>query len=141
MSAIFAASWLDFRDDRTALEFPHIDPRLRGVLLSLAMESQGRGWHKPLVTSLYRTEAEERAAGAKSRTHKDCRAADLSLRPYVDGGVAPDDVVRWVNEAFGTLPQVTALRHDVGGGDHIHIQVVPRLLARSKWLRPPSMRG
>ena len=42
---------------------------------------------------------------------------------------------------FGTLPQVTALRHDVGGGDHIHIQVVPRLLVRSKWLRPPSMRG
>lgn len=127
MSGLLAVGSIDFARDELLAEFDTaIDPRLRGVLLALGYESNRRHWPRPVVTSLMRTEDEQRRLNPRlpDGPHTDGRGADLRVTIYTtDCAVA---VVAWLNAAFGDAPQRTAIRHDVGAGDHIHVQVPRR---------------
>lgn len=106
---------------------------LVATLEVLSMEIAGV---EPLMTSLWRSESEQReivaaanearaAAGAapvgfRRSVHEFWRGADFSVRPYV--GSQADEIVRRMNKIFdyGGSRSV-ALRH-TGTADHIHVQ-------------------
>lgn len=123
-----------FRTLRLAQEVPERHRLLVDLMHDFDLEAEKVGWGKIIVTSMWRTRAENKAAGATTLIHcaKPIRAADIRIRD-----VAPEIVemvgnalcARWeydrkqprLNVAFWKLH---------GTGPHMHLQVHPNTRRR-----------
>lgn len=118
-----------------AAELEQCDSRLLAVLLAAAGFLCQRG-KTMRVTCLIRTPARQAEIHARAMElghkepvrspHEDGRAADISIRGLGEKNIA--ELVAYINRRFpyqGNSRYKTALRHDVGQGDHIHFQVAP----------------
>lgn len=108
-------------EERLKSEFWLIDPRLRQILCDMEVLA----WPEPMtITSIIRSEAENKAAGASSDIHVFRRAADVRLF----SPETTENVVRTISQMYVYDPKrpnfKTAFVHKVpGGAEHIHVQV------------------
>jgi hypothetical protein len=118
---------LQFKTERIKTEFPTIDNRLRVILFALS-EFVDYTFNKTIMlTELWRTKAEQLAIypdkPQMTSVHQEGRGADIR----VIGWFTDDEcnkILKFLNATFEYNNQYqTALRHNVGQGDHIHIQV------------------
>jgi len=124
-----------FRSSVTTADLPRIDSRIKALIFEAAAYLARQNC--PLtITCLLRDRAVQESIyrkavsiGAKEPVrspHEDGRAVDISIRGLSDEIVS--GLVDHLNTAFpyeGNPKFKTALRHDVGQGDHVHIQVAP----------------
>ncbi len=141
---------ISFKDDKTASEFPKLDLRIRGIVADAAYFLGSRGF-PCLVTCLWRDPKEQEAIRAKAKElgapepvrspHEFWRAADLSIHGISDSVIS--DLVAYLNEKYPYDPSTssgqagrykTALRHDVGFGDHLHLQVSWQVPKDFQWV-------
>lgn len=120
------------KDERVLSELPRVDPRVRAILLDAACFLAARGYEF-VVTCLLRTREEQRVIferalrlGRKEpgrSPHEFGRAADIRTHGIPNDTIA--QLVDYLNRKYPyDTPKIQcAIRHDVGGGDHIHIQV------------------
>ena len=120
------------KDERIVSELPKVDPRVRAILLDAACFLAARGFSL-LVTCLLRTRDEQRAIferavqlGLKEperSPHEFGRAADIRTMGIPDEVIA--ELVAYINLKYPyDTPKIQcAIRHNVGGGDHLLIQV------------------
>lgn len=112
-----------------------IDSRIKALIFEAAV------WLARLnlsltITCLLRDRATQEAIFQKARSigarepirspHEDGRAVDISIKGFSEEIIT--GLVDHLNETFpyeGNRLYKTAIRHDVGQGDHIHIQVAP----------------
>ncbi len=126
---------INFKSAGLAADLPRIDSRIKALIFEAAAYL-ARGNLSLTITCLLRDRAVQEAIyrkatalGAKEPVrspHEDGRAVDLSIRGLSDEVIA--GLVEHLNETFpyqGNPRLRTAIRHDVGQGDHIHIQVAP----------------
>ena len=92
---------------------------LKIAIVMIAIWLKGRFGIDLLITSVLREDSE---------THSQGRAIDVRVRDWPEG--AAGEAEEWINEHFVTGvvkrdggPMKVAVRHDVGRGDHIHLQV------------------
>ncbi len=133
-----------FKDKKTAEEFPKVDLRIKGILADTAFFLGTRGY-PCLVTCLWR--APERQVEIRKKAeklgqkepvkspHEFWRAADLSIKGIPHEIVS--ELISYLNEKYpydeGSRYK-TALRHDVGFGDHVHIQVPWQVPQGFRWV-------
>ncbi|MCB0221349.1 MAG: hypothetical protein KDH09_16755, partial [Chrysiogenetes bacterium] len=126
------------KDERIVSELPKVDPRVRAILLDAACFLAARGFAL-LVTCLLRTREEQRTIferavqlGLKEperSPHEFGRAADIRTHGIPEKVIA--ELVTYINHKYpydpstgsGQAHRKCAIRHNVGGGDHLHIQV------------------
>ncbi len=135
---------ISFRDDKIASEFPKLDLRVRGIVADAAWFLGSRGY-PCVITCLWRTPQKQAAVRARAKElgavepvrspHEFGRAADLSIHGIPDSVIS--DLVAYLN---GKYPYddagrfKTALRHDVGFGDHVHLQVSWQVPKDFRWV-------
>lgn len=118
-----------YRDSRLLREATKRHPILIAVMHDLDLVAEMLGWKKVVVTSIYRTLGENRAAKAKTLIH--CmtphRAADVRIRD-VDPGlverVGRELNRRWLYDLERPTLSV-AFWEPHGDGPHLHVQVHP----------------
>lgn len=124
-----------FGTEKLDADLPRVDSRIKALVFEAAACLARQG--KPLViTCLLRDRATQEAIYQKAMSigakepirspHEDGRAVDISTRGLSDDVIA--GLVDHLNRTFpyeGNPRFRTAIRHDVGQGDHIHIQVAP----------------
>ena len=123
---------MNFKTPRQKKEWESTRPHsnLRLVVADAVVMMHRLGW-TPLVTSVWRSAAEERRLNS-SGVHNAWRAIDIRTRD-VDARLV-DDLERYLNEAWiydtarTRLPVAYAALH--GDGPHIHIQVTDRTQRR-----------
>lgn len=120
------------KSERIYSELPKVDPRVRAVLLDAAWFLGERGCVL-VVTCLLRTREEQRKIfdramqlGRKEperSPHEFGRAADIRTQGISDEVIA--GLVEYLNRKYpyDTPKMKCAIRHDVGGGDHVHVQM------------------
>ncbi|MEW6777857.1 MAG: hypothetical protein AB1405_16280 [Bdellovibrionota bacterium] len=120
------------KSQRILSELPKVDPRVRAILLDAAWFLAGRGYSL-VVTCLLRTRKEQQEILARAMElsrkeperspHEFGRAADIRT-DGIPGNVI-DELVEYLNRKYPyDNPNLKcAIRHDVGGGDHVHVQV------------------
>ena len=116
-----------YRDQRLLAEATERHPMLVEVMHALDLEAEKVGWKKVIVTSMWRSRAENRAAGAKTLIHcqKPIRAADIRIRD-VDPAL-----VELVGTALNLKYQYDKNQPKLnvafwklhGTGPHLHLQV------------------
>lgn len=93
------------------------------------------------VTSIYRTDQENRDAQAKTSIHCYWRAVDIRTR-----GIDPawvEDVTKWANERWVydftrlALPIAYSAAH--GSGPHLHLQICANTCLRSRAPKPAAV--
>ena len=110
-------------------------PKLVDLVHDLDLEAEKVGWQKVVTSSIYRTIAENRAAGAKTIVHVTVphRAQDIDTKAVNTSLVSL--VVDRLNAAWcydhtrPSLPVAFARPH--GTGPHIHLQVHPNTRRRA----------
>jgi hypothetical protein len=129
-----------FKEQRQAEQFVLIDPRLRGLLFDIAFFAGRRYGHILTVTGLLRTRAEQdeiyrnhidpkkRAAYKRApwpSVHQFGRGADVRIDFPV---MWLKELMEYVNRRYPYDPArpelLTALVHNAGSGEHIHLQVM-----------------
>ena len=84
-----------------------------------------------IVTEVFRTREEQRRIYGENTEdvspHEWWNAVDISVRNLIHVGIDPDELVELVNKhwIYGHGKYKCAIRHDVGKGDHIHLQAFP----------------
>ncbi len=128
---------ISFSKPEMAGELERCDARLLAVILAAAMWVRAGGKILQITCLLrsrarqeeiYRTAVELGRKEPPKSPHEDGRAADFSIRGLTEAEIA--GLVDYLNTRFpyqGSSKYRTALRHDVGQGDHIHVQVSPAL--------------
>lgn len=116
-----------YRNLRLVEESHQRHPLLVTLMHALDLEAEKLGWKKVVVTSMWRTRAENKVAGAKTLVHcqKPIRAADIRIRDQ------NPEVVEMVGKALNGMFQYdpkqprlsVALWRLHGTGPHIHLQV------------------
>ena len=135
---------IDLQDARTASDFPKVDLRLRGIVADAAWFLGSRGY-PCVVTCLWRTPQKQAAVRARAKElravepvrspHEFGRAADLSIHDIPNDVVF--DLVTYLNGEYPYDDEgrfKTALRHDVGFGDHVHLQVSWQVPKDFRWV-------
>ncbi len=135
-----------FKEERLLKELPKVDPRVRAILLDAAQFLLARGYAL-IVTCLLRTRQEQECIFALAQKlgrkeperspHEFGRAADIRTQEIPDEVIV--ELVEYLNrkypyDALTGSAQATrkcAIRHDVGSGDHVHVQVGWR--TATKW--------
>lgn len=126
---------INFKSPGLGGDLPRIDSRIKALIFEAAAYLSRRNLSLT-ITCLLRDRAVQEAIyknaqkiGAKEPArspHEDGRAVDISIRGLSDEVIS--GLVGHLNETFpyeGNSRFKTAIRHDVGQGDHIHIQVAP----------------
>lgn len=125
---------LQFASVRIYREHHDLDPRLYEILLSLVERAWPNATVAARVTCIFRTAAEEIAAGGKSGIHTvppPYRAVDIGAKEFTQAQI--DTAAKWVNDRWSYDPYrpnllcCFAVPH--GTGLHFHLQV-HRLTAR-----------
>ena len=94
---------------------PLLDNRLRFIVYALAGFIQNEYSKTITITSIYRE--------GDPGTHGCWRAVDIRTWNYSDDEIA--DIINFINKSlpYGYGAYKTSLYHNVGQGEHIHIQV------------------
>ena len=124
---------MKFKTDRQREEYESdkLDPKMRMLLQMIDFYSVLKTGLEITVTEIYRTQEEQDAIYARSEkyqakpwlsVHQIWKGADIRVTDYRGEDVAN---ILGVLESipYRTRGKQTAIRHDVGKGDHIHIQV------------------
>lgn len=117
-----------FETDRKKLDFFELHPALQKVIGIMNYDFHING-HEFIITSSIRSEPEEKALKAKSRTHKDHRAVDISVKGIDKAWLKA--YIKEIEEDFGHLGAISSKTgnnnlielHDGGNGPHLHLQV------------------
>lgn len=118
-----------YRDSRLLREATTRHPILIDVMHDLDLIAEKYGWNRVVVTSIFRTFAENRAAKAQTLIHCQTphRAADLRIRdvnPDIVTRVGTELNRRWLYSLIRPELNV-ALWKLHGTGPHLHVQVHP----------------
>lgn len=108
-----------FKEDTDYEHFQELNPKLRGIVLDLASFCNYHFNKDIMVTSLFRLE-DKRSVHAYGRG-ADIRSLDFTAEEIVK-------IKRYLNTTYIYDPQrpkkVTCLYHNVGLGNHLHLQVM-----------------
>jgi len=111
-----------FKKEKDRQLFWELDIRLRYILIWLEYGFKLNNLPELKITSTIR---KKKLIKNESGIHACGRAADISIK-----GLSEEDIkwiVKSINKKFVYGGKYnTALRHDVGFGDHIHLQVPPQ---------------
>lgn len=119
-----------FAIDRKKLDFFELHPALQKIIGIINYDFHVNGFEF-IITSSIRSEPEEKALKAKSRTHKDHRAVDISIK-----GIDKAWLKAYIKEIeydynfLGAISKETGKHnlielHDGGNGPHLHLQCKP----------------
>lgn len=117
---------MKFKDPRISTEFGQLldkNYKLKMLLECVDLYCQLEHKQEITLTSIYRSEAENKAAGASSVIHTHWRAADISIRNFTIE--QRNKVLAFCNQFSypGTKGKSTAIIHAVAGGaPHLHVQ-------------------
>ncbi len=118
-----------YRTQRLLEESAKREPMLVELMHAFDLEAEKVGWKKVVVTSMWRSLEENRAAKAKTRIHcqMPIRACDIRIRD-VDQSLV-ELVGKAVNARFQYDKRQPAMRVAIwalhGTGPHVHLQVHP----------------
>jgi hypothetical protein len=119
---------IKFKTDKEKAEFDKVKPVLKFILLDMASYFNANGYDF-VVTDLFSEIQEDRKLKRVSSSHREGRAADIRVK-----GI-PDEFLKTFEEKFERIYMNEAaislktnqpnliLRHNVGAGDHLHVQV------------------
>jgi uncharacterized protein YcbK (DUF882 family) len=119
---------IKFKTDKEKAEFDKIKSVLKFILLDMASYFNANG-HDFVITDLFSEIQEDRKLKRVSSSHREGRAADIRVK-----GI-PDEFLKTFEEKFERIYMNEAaislktnqpnliLRHNVGAGDHLHVQV------------------
>lgn len=119
---------IKFKTDKEKAEFDKIKPNLKFILLDMASYFNANGYDF-VITDLLSEVQEDKKLKRISSSHREGRAADVRVK-----GI-PEDFIKTFEEKFEKIYRNEAaislktgepnliLRHNIGAGDHLHIQV------------------
>ena len=120
-----------FKSHNLQLEFMNIDGRLQTIIYALAGFTVFKFGKAITLTELlrsqemqdrYYSDSQQYLANPWKSVHQYGRGADVSLSFYTDEEVK--EIEQFLNNTFKYVGTVkTALIHNVGFGNHLHIQV------------------
>ena len=120
-----------FKHEHLKDEFSRVDPRLRVLLFYTCGLASNELYKDIKITQLFRTQTQQDAIYSVNpfyakqpwkSTHQVGRACDLSTRNLSRDEVSVLIDLLNVNFEYGNAKK-TAIYHNVGLGDHIHLQV------------------
>lgn len=133
----YKKQYIDFKDGINNLDLLFIRPHLLEILAYVNTFCFEHGI-KFQLTSIIRSKEENARLGAKSNTHVDCRAFDISLRK--EHGWTYELIQKMVNEVnerysdYGAISSSTGQarpvyvhKNSTGNGIHAHFQVRPKI--------------
>ena len=105
-----------------------LDQRLVVMLLAVAGYTERRGWPEPVVTCIFRTREEQKRIYGKDKppfsVHEFWRGLDLRASEW--GELRCRELAHWINNVFVYgKGKEACLYHNVGRGQHLHLQVPP----------------
>lgn len=117
-----------FKTERQQQEWnsPELDPRLRGIVLAVA-EFVWRNYKRSaVITSIWRSDAEQKSIYGedvkKLSPHQFWRGIDMRTRDYTQDEIT--GIIAFLNKNWPRVDgKPLVIYHDVGRGDHLHIQV------------------
>jgi hypothetical protein len=119
---------IKFKTEKEKLEFPKIKPALTFILLDMASYFNANG-HEFLITDVFSEIQEDKKLKRISSSHREGRAVDVRVH-----GI-PEEFLKTFEEKFERIYRNEAaiskktgepnliVRHDIGAGDHLHIQI------------------
>lgn len=119
---------IKFKTDKEKAEFDKIKLNLKFILLDMASYFNANGYDF-VITDLLSEVQEDKKLKRISSSHREGRAADVRVK-----GI-PEDFIKTFEEKFEKIYRNEAaislktgepnliLRHNIGAGDHLHIQV------------------
>lgn len=119
---------IKFKTEKEKNEFDKIKDNLKFILLDMASYFNGNGYDF-VITDLLSEIQEDKKLKRISASHREGRAADVRVR-----GI-PEEFLKTFEEKFENIYRNEAaislktgqpnliLRHNIGAGDHLHIQV------------------
>lgn len=119
---------IKFKTDKEKAEFDKIKPNLKFILLDMASYFNANGYDF-VITDILSEVQEDKKLKRISSSHREGRAADVRVK-----GI-PEDFIKTFEEKFEKIYRNEAaislktgepnliLRHNIGAGDHLHIQV------------------
>lgn len=119
---------IKFKTEKEKAEFDKLKPNLVFILLDMASYFNANGYDF-VITDVLSEIQEDKKLKRISASHREGRAVDVRVRNI------PDDFLKTFEEKFEKIYQNEAaislktgkpnliLRHNVGAGDHLHIQV------------------
>lgn len=119
---------IKFKTDKEKVEFDKLKPTLKFILLDMASYFNANG-HDFVITDVLSEVQEDKKLKRISASHREGRAADVRVR-----GI-PEDFLKTFEEKFERIYMNEAaislktkepnliVRHNIGSGDHLHIQV------------------
>lgn len=117
---------MNFKEQRVQSEFGELsykNKNLKNLLQALDLFCQAEFNKDITLTSIYRSEEENRLAGGMTKVHCVWRAADVSIHDF--DLAAQAKIINFCNTFTyrGTLGKHVALIHQVpGGAEHLHVQ-------------------
>ena len=122
---------MEFKHLRLIAEFDRVKKRLQIIVYALDAYVKHRYKKEIMVTSIFRTQEEQdeiygHLAGYKESpwksVHQYWRGVDVRLSNFSKEEIK--DILMFLNKSFEyTGRYETAIKHDIGYGSHIHIQV------------------
>jgi len=120
---------MQFKSERITKEWNsgQLDVRLTGILLYLDWYLKTTYSIDLVITQLFRTKEEQRAIYGDVNTpvsvHEHWRGADIRIKDWPEG--VPKDVESHLNGVYRysvNTHHETAFVHDIGHGNHMHLQ-------------------
>lgn len=126
---------MKFKDKTIEGYWKRIDDRIRTILLFVDMFTQAKFRKEIMVTDLMRLRIHQIIIYKRLEKYKDIpeseiphsvheygRGADFRVTNFTEEEIT--DIMELINKIpYGDKRYMTALRHDIGTGDHIHVQV------------------
>lgn len=118
---------IQFKEEGISERFQQCHPLLRNI--SIVMASWCRDRKLPFVITSARTTVEEdKALSRTSKTHREGRAIDVSVRGWSSQDI--NDFSSYFNKLYRDVAAITKARvprlvvwHNNGNGEHLHIQI------------------
>lgn len=126
---------INFKTGKLDADLPKVDSRIKALIfetaaylsrLNLTLTITCLLRDRAVQDAIYRNAVTIGAKEPARSPHEDGRAVDISIRGLSDEVII--SLIDHLNQTFpyeGNPKFKTALRHDVGQGDHVHIQVAP----------------
>lgn len=119
---------VSFKDGAAAAEFDQLRPKLQMILNEMGRFCELSG-HRFVLTDLLSSAADDARLGRVSNSHREGRAADVSVKGWPEEFTA--HFMAWFAKLYGKEGAVSKsdgvqrliVRHNIGHGDHLHVQV------------------
>lgn len=119
---------MKFKDQKTAIRFMYVHPMLSLIVADINLYCWNKFKRKITITSAVRTEQEDRKLGARSTTHQEGRAVDISVKGLdADQILEIEDYFESKYSGYGAYSASTMdenlIVYHVGTAPHLHIQL------------------